>query len=248
MPIKILKLKSLLEKWIKDKNASDFYSRVTSYSSPHLHTLWWRLPHAQAFKHFDFIHFKTTYISMQLHYMHCLFVLIAGYQPNGRVEMPWAHLLSHPVFTGLPPLPYWKQFKTRRMYEHDFPELRSATMCQGRKIPFLFECYSVCTTRFTAETEEWISFIEIAFLFFGDNFWSQIHLHLKVQWPRNRLNWVKLNITEQGEEKNHLGAWNFHWKPNNVAAKTYRFLQSRWGQGGKPRGAEALRPREAPNR
>lgn len=39
MPIKILKLKSLLEKWIKDKNASDFYSRVTSYSSPHLHSL-----------------------------------------------------------------------------------------------------------------------------------------------------------------------------------------------------------------
>ena len=52
-------------------------------------------PHAQAFKHFDSIHFKTTYISMQLHYTGSLFVLIAGDQP----KQPSRNTLSSPPLT-----------------------------------------------------------------------------------------------------------------------------------------------------
>lgn len=37
-------------------------------------------PQPQAFKHFDSIHFKTTYISMQFHYTGSLFVSVAGDQ------------------------------------------------------------------------------------------------------------------------------------------------------------------------
>lgn len=230
MPIKILKLKSLLEKWIKDKNASDFYSRVTSYSSPHLHTLWWRLPHAQAFKHFDFIRFKTTYISMQLHYMHCLFVLIAGISAKWQSR----NALSSPPLT---PCVYRATSTTVLETVQDqanvWTWLPRAQVCHnvsGEKDSFSFECYSVCTTR---DSRNWR-----VDLVYWNRIYSLVILDLrytcisKYNDPETGWNWVKLNITEQGGE-NHLGAWNFHWKPNNVAAKTYRFLQSRWGQGGK---------------
>ena len=124
----------------------------------------------------------------------CLFHLLEISQ-NGGAEIPWAHLPSHRVFTGLSALPEWKQLKIRLTYE----QYQSSGLPQcvsGRKILFLFWMLFHFSACFLAETEQWILLIEIPFLFFGDNFCCQIHLHLKVEWPRNRLSWVKLNITE----------------------------------------------------
>lgn len=200
-PLRFFKLKSLLEKWIKDRMLVTFIlgSLPTLVSPAHSLVKIAPCPGFQALWFHPFqnhLHFNAVTLYVLFVCFNCW--ISAKWQSRNT----WAHLLSHPVFTGLPPLPYWNSSRPGECMNMT-SQSSGLPQCVREKDSFSFwMLFSLHYFRFTAETEEWISFIEIAFPYslvtISDLRYTCIS---KYNDPRNRLNWVKLNITEQRRRK-----------------------------------------------
>lgn len=184
---------------------------------------------------------------MQLHYMGSLFVLIAGDQPKR-----WSrNTLSSPPLTQC----VYRAVSTTRL------ETVQDQATVWTWLPRAQACHRVSGEERVFFVLNVIQFALLALsqklnsgsCLLKSHFYSLVTISALRYTCISKYNdpetgWTELNWTSQnkGEENNHLGTWNFHWKPNNVLQRHTTSCRADGGQGGKPRGAEALRPGEAP--